>query len=419
MYETPQRVAATMLAATRFNCGADRLMRLPDNPAHAFLPYPAAPVAHAAKGPLAGLSFAVKDLFDVAGYPTGGGNPLLLALSGIKTTTAPTVQRLLDAGARFVGKTHTDELAFSMNGRNAHFGTPVNGGAPDRIPGGSSSGSAAAVSNRLCDFALGSDTGGSVRAPASHCGLFGVRPTHGRISLDRCLDLAPSFDTCGFFARDSRTFTRVADVLLGADAAQLPQRVRLLRPEDVWGLLDREVAAALAPALARVETAAGAARRCDAALDSFDKMYWSFRHLQGREAWTADGPFIERFAPPLGPGVAERFAWSKEVTDAQVDAATRFRETYRKHLAELLGDDGVLVMPTMPDVAPLLAADESELEAYRNAAIKMLCVSGLAGFPQVTLPLASRLKAPLGISLLGPAGSDCSLISLAAAIAPS
>ncbi len=153
--------------------------------ARAFMPYPDAPVAHATSGPLAGLAFAVKDLFDVAGYPTSGGQPFVLAMSGIKTTTAPTVQRLLDAGARFVGKTITDELAFSMNGQNAHFGSPVNGAAPDRISGGSSSGSASAVSNGLCDFALGSDTGGSVRAPANHCGLVGLRPTHGRISLDR------------------------------------------------------------------------------------------------------------------------------------------------------------------------------------------------------------------------------------------
>jgi amidase len=338
-------------------------MRLPDNPAHAFVPYPAAPVAHSASGPLAGLAFAVKDLFDVAGYPTGGGNPLLLALSGTKSSTAPTVQKLLDAGARFVGKTHTDELAFSMNGKNAHFGTPVNGGAPERIPGGSSSGSAAAVSNRLCDFALGTDTGGSVRAPASHCGLFGIRPTHGRVSLRQCLDLAPSFDTCGFFARDAATFGRVAGVLLGADASPMPSPARLLRPSDVWDLLAAEVAEALAPALSRVEAALGRANPCQAVLDSFDAMYWSFRYLQGREAWTVDGPFIERFAPPLGPGVAERFAWSKQVTDEQVATAAQFRDTYRGHLAALLGGDGVLVMPTMPDVAPLLAAGEGELEA--------------------------------------------------------
>ena len=144
----------------------------------------------------------------------------MLAMSGIKTRTAPTVQTLLDAGARFVGKTITDELAFSMSGKNAHFGTPVNGGAPDRIPGGSSAGSAAAVSNGLCDFALGTDTGGSVRAPANHCGLFGIRPTHGRVSLELCHDLAPSFDTCGYFTRDGATFVRVGEVLLGPDRSR-------------------------------------------------------------------------------------------------------------------------------------------------------------------------------------------------------
>ena len=220
--------------------------------ARAFMPYPDAAVAHAATGPLAGLSFGVKDLFDVAGYPTSGGQPFVLAMSGIKTETAPTVQRLLDAGARFAGKTITDELAFSMNGQNAHFGSPLNGAAPDRISGGSSSGSASAVSNKLCDFALGSDTGGSVRAPANHCGLVGLRPTHGRISLKGVMDLAPSLDTCGWFTRDVPTFARVADVLLGADPAPLPaERVRLLAPTDVWGLLAPEVREAQAGPRAR------------------------------------------------------------------------------------------------------------------------------------------------------------------------
>jgi amidase len=387
-------------------------MLLHNDPAHAFMPYPAVPVPDAGRGPLAGLTFAAKDLFDVAGYPTSGGNPLLLALSGVKTQTAPTVQKLLDAGARFVGKVITDELAFSMNGKNAHFGAPRNGAAPDRIAGGSSCGSASAVSNALCDFALGTDTGGSVRAPANHCGLYGIRPTHGRISLQRCLDLSPSLDTCGFFARDVQTFARVADVLIGADDAPL-SAPRLLRADDVWGLLGDEPRKTLAPVLGRLEATFGPAAPAQAALDSFDTMYWAFRYIQGREAWRTDGSFIERHAPPLGPGVAERFAWSSRVTDAQVADATTFRNRFRAHLAALLGSDGVLVLPTMPDIAPLTSASESELEDYRNVAIKMLCIAGLAGFPQVSLPLSTRLGAPLGISLLGPAGSDRSLIAMA------
>ena len=388
-----------------------------NDPAHAFVPYPDVPVPHASTGPLSGLYFGVKDLFDVAGYPTGGGNPLVLAMSGTKTHTAPTVQRLLDAGAAFAGKTVTDELAFSMNGNNAHFGAPLNGAAPERITGGSSSGSASAVSSRLCDFALGTDTGGSVRAPASHCGLYGIRPTHGRISLQSALALCHSYDTCGWFARDATTFARVGDVLLGADPAPLPARPRLLSPTDVWGLIAADVLPAWDSARAQVQAVYGEAAPTSVALDSFEAMYWSFRYLQGREAWMTDGAFIERYAPVLGPGVKERFAWSRDVTDAQVEQAQAFRTRFSAHLHQLLGQDGVLVMPSMPDIAPLRSAPESSLEDYRNRAIQMLCIAGLTGFPQVSMPLAQRDGAPLGLSLLGPAGADRSLIALAEGIA--
>ena len=392
-------------------------MPLIHDTAHAFLPYPDVPVLHASTGSLSGLCFGVKDLFDVAGYPTGGGQPFVLAMSGIKARTAPTVQKLLDAGARFIGKTVTDELAFSMNGNNAHFGAPVNGAAPDRISGGSSSGSASAVSNNLCDFALGSDTGGSVRAPANHCGLYGIRPTHGRISLAGVLDLAPSLDTCGYFARDVETFARVSRVLLGADTAPLPPKIRLLKPLDIWAMLDADVIAAQATPLARVQAALGEASDTQVILDDVDTLYWRFRHIQGREAWMVNGPLIERFCPPLGPGVAERFAWSKSVTDVQFAQATVYRERFKRHLADLLGADGVLVLPTVPDIAPLCGEGGEAMESYRNRSIQMLCLAGLSGFPQIALPLGQRLGAPLGLSLLGPAGSDLSLVKLAQQIA--
>ena len=392
------------------------------DPAHAFVPYPDVPVPRAATGPLSGLRFGVKDLFDVAGYPTGGGSPIVLAMSGIKTAHAPTVQRLLDAGAAFAGKTVTDELAFSMNGQNAHFGAPLNGAAPERITGGSSSGSASAVSSRLCDFALGTDTGGSVRAPASHCGLVGLRPTHGRVSLAGALDLAPSLDTGGWFARDVATFARVAEVLLGDDAAPLPATPRLLWPTALWALLDPEALDPATAAAARVQAVLGLATPVDVVRDSLDAMYWHFRHLQGREAWTTDGPLIERHAPPLGPGVAERFAWSRQVTDAQVAEAQAFRRAISAQLDALLGDDGVLLLPTMPDVAPLRSTPEAALEDYRNRAIRLLCLAGLSGTPQLSLPLVQRhdlgpTPVPMGLSLLGPRGSDRSLVALAQRLA--
>jgi amidase len=391
------------------------------DPARAFVPYPDAEVAHAGSGPLCGWRFAVKDLFDVAGYPTGGGSPFLLAMSGIKTRHARAVQALLDAGARFVGKTVTDEFAFSMNGQNAHFGAPLNGAAPERIAGGSSSGSASAVSWRLCDVALGTDTGGSVRAPASHCGLYGLRPTHGRVSLDGALDLAPSFDTCGWFARDAPGLARVGDVLLGPDTAPLPAaasgRCRLLRPDDAWALLAPEAQQALAPGATAVQALCGAAADVAVVLESFDAMCWHFRHLQGREAWGTHGGLIARFDPPMGAGVGERLRWASGITDGQVAAALDFRSRFRQRLADLLGDDGVLLLPTMPDVAPLRTAPDSALEDYRNRAIRLLCIAGLGGLPQVSMPGATRLGAPLGLSLVGPAGSDRSLLALAVQLA--
>ena len=388
-------------------------MPLINHTAKAFLPYPDAALPHAAAGPLSGMTFAVKDLFDIAGYPTGGGQPFVLALSGLKNQTAPTVQKLLDAGARFIGKTVTDELAFSMNGNNAHFGAPINGAAPQRISGGSSSGSASAVSNNLCDFALGTDTGGSVRAPANHCGLFGIRPTHGRISLAGALDLAPSLDTCGYFARDIETFARVSHVLLGPDTPALPAKIRLLKPTDIWALLNADVLAAQNAPLTQLEAALGKAQDMHVVLDDIDTMYWHFRHIQGHEAWMTNGPMIQRFCPPLGPGVAERFEWSRHVTDEQMAMATVYRERFKKHLAQLLGTDGVLVLPTVPDIAPLCGETGDAMESYRNRSIQMLCIAGLSGFPQISMPLGQRLGAPLGLSLLGPHGSDASLVQLA------
>jgi amidase len=388
-------------------------MPLIHDTARAFMPYPDVEVPRAGTGPLSGLTFGVKDLFDVAGYPTSGGQPFLLALSGIKTCHAETVERLLQAGASFAGKTITDELAFSVNGQNAHFGSPINGAAPDRISGGSSSGSAAAVSNGLCDFALGTDTGGSVRAPANHCGLIGLRPTHGRVSLRGALDMAPSLDTCGWFARDIDTFLRVGEVLLGEDATPLPQQVRVLRSPQLDDLLVAEAKPVVMEAMDKVSGVLGAATRLASDWFDIESMFWSVRHIQGHETWGVNRALITQYAPPLGPGVAERFQWSSQVTDAQMEEARALRAHLRARWLDCLGDDGVLVMPTMPDIAPLSRQTEAELDDFRQRAVRLLCLAGLAGCPQINLPLATRAGAPLGVSLMAAPGKDLSLIRLA------
>jgi amidase len=388
-------------------------MLLKDDPSLGFMPFPAVKVASARTGPLKGLTLGVKDLFDVAGYPTSAGSPHLLAMSGIKKKHAAVVQKLLDAGATFSGKTVTDEFAFSLNGKNAHFGSPINGAAKNRITGGSSCGSAAVVSHGLCDIALGTDTGGSVRGPANHCGLYGLRPTHGRVSLRGAHDLAPSFDTCGWFTRDAATYGRVADVLLGRDKRPLPAKPRLLLATDCFAMLDAPVRKALAPAVVKLEKLFGKAAPVTVAPGGFEALYWAFRRLQGREAWETDGAVISRYRPPLGPGVAERFAYAKAVKNAEVKESVAVREAFAQALQALLGKDGVLILPTMADIAPLVTDQEADLETYRNKCLNLLCLSGLSRLPQLSMPLASRSGAPLGLSIMGPAGSDRSLVRIA------
>src|SRR5437773_8091978 len=211
-----------------------------------FVPGPALRIAGAPGGPLARLTFAAKDLFDVAGHPTGAGIQDWARQHRGPPRHAWAVQQLLDAGATLIGKTITDEVSLGILGENPFDGTPLNPAAPDRVPGGSSSGSASAVAQGLCDVALGTDTGGSVRVPASFCGLYGIRPTHGRLDLAGMMPQAPSSDTTGWFARDAETFARVSEVLLGEPVpASMP--LRLIIAVDAFGLAEPETTAALQP----------------------------------------------------------------------------------------------------------------------------------------------------------------------------
>ena len=388
-------------------------MLLQNDPVRAFMPYPAVEVANTADGPLAGLTFAVKDLFDVAGYRTGCGCPTKLAESPIKSVNAPAVQRLLDAGARFVGKTHTDELAWSLYGMNPHFGTPVNAAAPDCIPGGSSSGSAAAVAAGLVDFAIGTDTGGSVRAPSSFCGLWGIRPTHGRISLENCMELCVSFDTCGFFARDGAMLERVGTVLFDADTLALPETPRWLTPVDMIARLASEQKALYDAVFGRLPASEVSIYPEGGA----DRLYETYRILQGCDAKRSVVPFIERSGMPLALGIDGRFAHAKSLTDADETAGNRLRTAFRAHMDALLGTDGVLLAPVVHDAPFRLDAPEETVEGFRHLAMRLLCVAGLSGLPQVVLPAGRINGAPYGVSLIGPRGSDRSLIALAARLA--
>lgn len=391
------------------------MAEIPHDELGAFCRHTHVAVAGAGAGPLAGLTFGVKDLYDIAGHRTGFGSPEWLATHPLATRTAPVVATLLAAGADMLGKTQTDELAYSLNGENAHYGTPVNVNAPGRIPGGSSSGSAAAVAGGLVDFALGSDTGGSVRAPASFCGIYGMRPTHARLSLDGACALAGSFDTAGWFARDAALLERVGHVLLG-DATVVAQG-RVLLADDALALAGAAAGVALAPALKRIGIAIGASRGVTVSAEGLAQWFQAFRVLQGAEIHTQLGAWVAQVNPQLGPGVRERMAWTATITKDEVARAQAVRDAARLRMDALLADHAVLVLPTLPDIAPLRNTPAAALENFRARAMSLLCIAGLAGLPQVSLPLARLHGCPLGVSLIGARGDDTLLLALARRIA--
>jgi amidase len=366
-------------------------------------------------GPLADCSFAVKDLFDVEGWPTGGGNPDWLAGSVPATATSTAARRLMASGATLIGKTHTDELAYSLSGTNVHYGTPINPNALGRIPGGSSSGSAAAVAAGLVDFALGTDTGGSIRVPASYCGVFGLRPSWGRVPVDGVLALAPSYDTVGVFARDASGLRSAAAALFGDERRGGAPVEGLVVADDAWALADPTAGTALRLALDGIGLPL---EHVDLAGPSGGLPLWAhaFRILQGAEAWATHGEWISRRMPRFGPGIAARFATASRISPTDVREAGLVRRAAAERLRSLLDGRRVLVIPSTSGPAPLLGADLRLREDVRDRTLQMTCIAGHAGAPVVAVPLATHDGLPLGLSLIGTPGHDEQVLDLAVAV---
>lgn len=369
-------------------------------------------------GPLAGTTFAVKDLYDLAGHVTGAGNPDWRRTHEAAATTAPAVAALLDAGASVAGVAHTDELAFSLNGCNHHYGTPINPAAPDRIPGGSSNGSAVAVAGGLVDFALGTDTGGSVRVPASHCGVFGIRTTHGRISTAGIVPLAKSLDTVGWFARTPERLAAVGEVLLPADPGPTPEPAGFVIAEDCLAEADPEVKEAFEGLIGRLSAELGPIERVPVSPIPLAEAFEVARVVLVDEAGHAHRDWIRSVNPSFGPGLAERFAAAIEQPDELRPPADLLRARVADHLRRIL-DGRVALMPTVPAPPPRRDAATSELEAYRFRAQRLTCPAGLAGAPQLSLPAFRIDGAPIALGLLAAPGGDRMLLDTAARLARS
>ncbi|MGE2731420.1 amidase family protein [Mycolicibacterium vaccae] len=368
-------------------------------------------VAPTGVGPLTGDTVAVKDLYDVAGHVVGAGNETWLAGAPVATSTAPAVAALLSGGAAVAGISRTDEFAYSLAGTNGLYGTPPNPAAPDRIPGGSSSGSASAVALGQATIGLGTDTGGSIRIPSSYQGLYGIRTTHGVISRDGLIPLAPSFDTVGWMTRARTELVRVAAVL----EPNLPATMafpRAVYAESLIALADAEVGSAMRRAIA------GWSAEMPIAEVDFDAAQlpgWvkAFQTRQGWEAWQAHGAWVVQNWDSLNADVRSRFEAASKRTPEELADADAVLASARAAIDDVLGD-AVLILPSASSVAPSrdsAALGGAVIEDIRARTFQLTCLAGITGRPAVSSPLPVT-GLPIGICAVGPRGSDRALAAL-------
>jgi len=375
-------------------------------------------------GPLNGLRFAVKDTIDVAGFKTGCGNPTWRDSHPAAAVHAVCIEQLLLAGACCIGKTICDELAFSLLGENYFYGTPLNAHAPDRVPGGSSSGSASAAACGLVDFSLGTDTGGSIRVPASNCGIWGYRPSHDFISVAGVNPLAPSFDTVGLLAPSADILVKVGSVLLaGAPmSASKPATIHLIR--EAFAVADADVQDALSESLRRLrEIFGGAVRETslreligDDVGHSFATWADTFCVIQWAEIESCLGAWIANDRPEFGPAIAANFQLMKQLDRRRVAEAMQHREHYFRSLNEFLGPADLLCIPTTPALAPRKGdapKRSSSGGGYYPRTLSLTSVAGMGRLPQVSLPIADADGVPVGLSLLARHGEDSFLLQVA------
>ena len=389
--------------------------KLPVDQFNAFIQYGQPYIAGETNKPLSNFSFGIKDIFDVAGFPTAFGSPDWLNTHPLATQTAPAVLDLVQQGATLIGKTHTDELTYSILGINAHYGTPTNPNYPSRIPGGSSSGSAVSVAGKLVDFAIGSDTGGSVRTPASFCGIYGMRPTHGRISLENARPLAKSFDTLGWFSRDPEILFEVGKSLLKEELKPNTQAIEVLAPKQAWEIVPEGLRRL---ALKRVQEIFVRNNIVNKDLPSLNLQAWAntFSIIQASEIWQEHGAWASRHFENFGPGIKDRFLFASKIDPSIAAQALDERIKIQALLNSIL-DSTFLLIPTVADIAPFLNSTKNQLEDFRQKSFQLLCIAGLGGLPQISLPVVYSSEGALGISLVGPKDSDMELLHFAKALA--
>lgn len=391
----------------------------PSDPFNALVPHTLAePLAGSGKGPLAGRSFMVKDLFAIKDRKVSIGNPAWYAAASPAAETARALLRLLDAGATLTGISICDEFLYSVLGTNVHYGTPVNVHALRHVTGGSSCGSAAAVAAGMCDFALGSDTGGSVRVPAAFCGLYGLRPTYGRIDAAGATPMAPSYDTVGFFARDAALFRDIGRVLLQGPSVAAPLR-RVILAQDMCARGEASIDEEIWRVLDKIGGAIPKPEQMDVVGEEFDTWRNAFRFNQGYELQSTLMPFALAHADALSPAIRERFEIASRITKDEASMGQEIRAEAKARLQDLARPGTMIVMPTTPTLPPERdIPDGASTVEFRAMTLGSTCLAGHAGLPQISIPAGTAAGCPVGLSFIGWEGGDEALLDLAVQLAP-
>lgn len=365
------------------------------------------PLEPTGQGVLSGFSAVIKDMFDIEGYRTGGGSPHWLDSAEPAVRHSAVVENVLRAGARITGKSICDEFFYSISGVNAHYGAPVNPRAPGRLPGGSSSGSASAVAHGACDFAIGSDTQGSIRVPAAFCGVYGFRPTWGRVDATGAMSMSEEFDVVGWMSNAPGLMPRIGSALLTGPAQRLTRAYRVLVVRELVEQADSPIQALFDTFLAH----AGLEREnMSLSLDEIDRWREAIRTVQAFETWETYGRFIIDKAPDLGPGIRERMRYASEVHRDAWKSQRAVVIDAREWLRQLLTPGTVLALPTTPCVPPLLDIAGADLEDFRLRTMRLTCIAGVGGLPQLAIPFGTCAGLPVSISLIGAAHSDEALL---------
>jgi amidase len=268
-----------------------------------------------------------------------------------------------------------------------------------------------------CDFALGGDTGGSVRVPAALCGLYGIRTTLGRFDGTGTLPMAPTFDSFGWFSQGPGMLRLVGQVLLPDISSPIGVH-RLLVASDAWREADAGVADVLRAFLGRTDALLPGVEEVTLTPDAFVAARAAFRTLQAYETWGTFGTWITASNPPLGPGIRERMEYAATVTAEEANSARAYVMDFRSRMRALVEPGTIVCLPTAPCISPEVDADPDVLDAFRTRTMALTCTAGLAGLPQITLPVGTVDGCPIGLSFIGWANSDESLLDLAVALGP-